>query len=32
MNLHRDEDGILTGNQKQGSAKILDEFIEEPER
>mgnify|MGYP004654953679 CR=1 FL=1 len=32
LNLHRDADGILTGNQKHGSAKILDEFIEEPER
>ena len=29
MNLHRDEEGILTGNQKQGSPKILDEFIKE---
>ena len=32
MNLHRDEDGILTGNQKHGSAKVLDEFVNEEEQ
>ena len=32
MNLHRDEDGILTGNQKHGSAKVLDEFVKEEEQ
>ncbi len=33
INLHRDEDGILIGNQKHGSAKILDSFVnEEQER
>ena len=32
MNLHRDEDGILTGNQKHGSAKILDEFVKDEEQ
>ena len=32
MNLHRDEDGILTVNQKHGSAKVLDEFVNEEEQ
>lgn len=32
MNLHRDEDGILTWNQKHGSAKVLDEFVKEEEQ
>ena len=32
MNLHRDEDGILTGNQKHGSEKILDEFVKDEEQ
>ena len=32
MNLHRDEDGILTGSQKHGSAKVLDEFVKEEEQ
>lgn len=33
FNLHRDEEGILLGNQKQGKANILDQFTrEEPER
>ena len=32
MNLHRDEDGILTGKQKHGSAKILDEFVKDEEQ
>lgn len=29
MNLHRDEEGILTGSQKHGSAKVLNEFVKE---
>jgi len=30
--LHRDENGILLGNQKNGKASILEEFTEEQER
>ena len=32
LNLHRDENGILLGNQKNGKASILEEFTEEQER
>lgn len=33
FNLHRDEEGVLLGNQRQGKANILDQFTrEEPER
>ncbi len=32
MNLHRDEEGILKGSQKHGSAKVLDEFVKEEEQ
>ena len=32
MNLHRDNEGILTGKQKHGSAKVLDEFVKEEEQ
>ena len=32
MNLHRDKEGILTGKQKHGSAKVLDEFVKEEEQ
>ena len=29
INLHREEDGIFSGNQKHGKALILKEFTEE---
>ncbi len=32
LNLHRNEEGILLGNQKQGKAQILKEFTEDRER
>ena len=32
LNLHRNEEGILLGSQKQGKAQILKEFTEDRER